>query len=300
MSVVPDQAQSLRDLMNASVPPVVAVRAPVPRPAAPRRARIVAVASGKGGVGKTNVAVNLAYCLSMAGRRVLLMDADMGTANADVLCDLIPNGTLAHVVAGRRTLRQIMLKGPGGFALIPGTSGLANMAALGEAQLRTLMRQLQSFEKEVDLILLDTGAGVSPNVLSFVQRADQLLVVTTPEPPAITDAYAMIKVVARKDPHPQVLVVVNQVHDLAEARGVFARVDATCRRFLDLGIRFAGHVVHDRRVTTAVRRRRPFTLDCPSAAASVCIRELADRINGQMSRTGSAGQRAGMRRSVRP
>ena len=287
MSVVPDQAQSLRDLMNASVAPVVAVRAPVPRPAAPRRARIVAVASGKGGVGKTNVAVNLAYCLSMAGRRVLLMDADMGTANA-------------HVVAGRRTLRQIMLKGPGGFALIPGTSGLANMAALGEAQLRTLMRQLQSFEKEVDLILLDTGAGVSPNVLSFVQRADQLLVVTTPEPPAITDAYAMIKVVARKDPHPQVLVVVNQVHDLAEARGVFARVDATCRRFLDLGIRFAGHVVHDRRVTTAVRRRRPFTLDCPSAAASVCIRELADRINGQMSRTGSAGQRAGMRRSVRP
>jgi len=259
-----DQAQALRNLMVQS-----------PK----RRARIVSIASGKGGVGKSNVAVNLAVRLSMMGRKVVLLDADLGMANADVLCDVTPGKDLSHVVAGRQTLHEAMIEAPGGFWLIPGASGLAQMASLGEFERVNLVRQIGQLEADFDMVLIDTGAGISPNVLSFILGSDQLLVVTTPEPTAVTDAYAVIKTISRQHEGSDVRVLVNMVRDAEEGRQVFKRIDAVSRRFLDRSIQYAGHVVNDPRVPLSVRRRRPFILDSPNCEASTCIGQLAHRMD---------------------
>ncbi len=249
------------------------------REAGAGRASVVAITSGKGGVGKSSVVVNLAVRLSQMGRRVLVMDADLGTANADVLCNLSPSAGLAHVLAGRRTLRETIIEGPGGFRLIPGASGLAQVAAMGESARGRLAAQMRDLEREADVILVDTGAGVGPNVLSFVCAADQQLVVTTPEPTAMTDAYALIKTVWRQRADLNVRILVNMVRSADEARAVFGRLDAVCRRFLKLTPRYAGHLMHDVRVPLAVRRRVPFVLENPRCDASRGIAQLAHRMD---------------------
>ena len=259
-----DQAQALRRLVMDSTQ---------------RRAKVVAVTSGKGGVGKSNIAVNLAIRLSAMGRRVILIDADLGTANADVLCNLRPGPTLAHVAANRMTLAQVMIDAPGGFRLVPGASGLATMAALSEFERSRLIQEFTQLDDSADLILIDTGAGVSPNVLGFVAAADQQLVVTTPEPPAITDAYALIKTLRRQQVELDVRVLVNMARDEAEGRAVFGRIEAVCVKFLGLQPRYAGHVALDARVPMAVRRRSPFVLDAPHTEASRCIGQLAHRMD---------------------
>lgn len=259
-----DQAQTLRKLMMSDNT---------------HRARVVAVTSGKGGVGKTNIAVNLAIRLSEMGRKIILIDADLGTANADVLCNLAPGGNLAHVVAGRKSLADALVKAPGGFNLIPGASGLAQMAALGEYERNNLIDQIQHLQTQADLIIVDTGAGIGPNVLSFALGADQILVVTTPEPTAVTDAYAAIKTVRRRKEDLDVRVLVNMVQGEEEGRQVFGRIEAVCRKFLDLSVHYAGHVDADPRVGLAVRRRRPFVIENPSCPASVCIGRLAHRMD---------------------
>jgi len=259
-----DQAQALRKLVIES---------------SNRRARVVAISSGKGGVGKSNIAVNLAIRLSKMGRRVILLDADLGTANIDVLCNLAPTGDLAHVVAGRQTLAQTIIEAPGGFQLVPGASGLSQMAALSDFERMRLIQQVRQLEEDYDLVLVDTGAGINPNVLSFALAADQLLVVTTPEPTAVTDAYAVIKTICRQQPDTDVRVLVNMVKDTEEGRSVFKRIDAVCRQFLNLSTLYAGHVVSDVRVSIAVRRRRPFILDSPNCEASDCICQLAHRMD---------------------
>ena len=196
-----------------------------------------------------------------------------------VLCNLPPGQSLARVVAGQQTLSQAMVEAPGGFRLIRGASGLARIAALGEFERARLMRQIQALEQDVDLVLIDTGAGVSPNVLGFSMGADQLLVVTTPEPTAVTDAYAVIKTTRAHRQDLGVQVLVNMVRHVAEGREVFHRLDAVCRRFLDLNLRYAGHVVWDSHVGAAVRRRRPFMLTTPRCPAGVCIDQLAHRMD---------------------
>ena len=242
--------------------------------------RVLAITSGKGGVGKTNIAVNLAACLAMRGRRVALLDADMGMANADLLCNLTPRANLAHVIAGRKRLDEVMLEGPGGFTLIPGASGLAQMANLSEyerARLAGLFRQL---ENDYDLMLIDTGAGIGPNVISFLLAADELLVITTPEPTSITDAYAVIKTVHRRREAAPVRLLVNLAASEAEARRVRERIASVCQRFLGMQPADAGHLVADPAVAAAVRRRRPFILENPHAPASLCIERLASRMSG--------------------
>jgi flagellar biosynthesis protein FlhG len=265
-----DQAQALRELVMESGEPGGSDEV---------CPRIITIASGKGGVGKSNIAVNLAIRLSTMGRRVVLLDADLGTANADVLCNLSSRGNLAHVVAGRWTLNQAMVEAPGGFRLIPGASGLAQMAALSEFEKDHLLRQVRGLGGDTDLVLIDTGAGIGPNLMTFALAADDLLVVTTPEPTAVTDAYAVIKVVTRQRPDADIRLLVNMVKDAAEARGVYDRIESVCRRFLNVSPRYAGHMVHDPRITAAVRRRRPFVLDSPSCEASVCIGRLAHRLD---------------------
>ena len=270
--MIADQAQALRGLVEQQ-------RSNRQQAATAARVRTMAITSGKGGVGKTTFSVNLAAQLARMHRRVLLLDADLGTANADVLCNLAPVHNLAHVVAGRRTIQQAILQAPGGFELVPGASGLAQMAALGEYERDRLLDQLQQLEHQADVILIDTGAGIGPNVLGFLTAVDEVLVVVTPEPTAITDAYALIKTLVRLKPDADVRLVVNMVRDEREAKAVFARIAGVCRRFLDYTPRFAGCLVSDPRVSLSIRRRQPFVLESPGCPASRCMRQLAHRLD---------------------
>lgn len=257
--------------------------------------RSIAIASGKGGVGKTTLSVNLAVALSRLGRRVVLLDADLGTANADVLCRIEHGLTLAHVVAGRCTIQDVLVEAPGGFQLIPGASGLASMARLGERERQRIINQLHEVEGEADLILIDLGAGVSPNVLSFAAASDQVLVVTTPEPTAVTDAYALIKTLARERPGLAQRLVVNMVRAEGDAKKVHGRISEVAQRFIGTTPSFAGHLLYDPKVALSVMNRTPFTLERPQSSASRCVAELAaklDRFGAESSGQGFFGRMA--------
>ena len=277
--MIVDQAETLRGLVRQSTgqvdhPPV----SPQPTPK-PRLAQALAISSGKGGVGKSTVAVNLAVMLSRMGRRVALLDADMGTANADVLCNVMPVHTLAHVVSGRREIEEIAIHAPGGFSLIPGASGLAQMAALGSRERQRLIDQFARLEQAYDVLLIDTGAGIGPSVLGLLTAADRALIVTTPDPTAITDAYAVIKTAHRQHPELDARLLVNQASDAQEAREVYSRVGNVCRKFLGLEVPYAGCLLSDAFVRDSIRNRRPFALDTRQNHATIAISALAHRLD---------------------
>lgn len=294
-----DQAQALRVMVrqrvdpdpaggptspNGSVADMARPRPESPAEPAYRFARALAITSGKGGVGKSTLAVNLAICLTRMGRRVVLVDADLGTANADVLCNLNPSATLAQVVAGRASLEQVALAAPGGFRLIPGASGLAQVAALSPQERQRLIAQFHHLEREADILLIDTGAGVGPNVLGFLAAVDDWLVVTSPDPTAITDAYALIKsglrqVARHGQRRPQVRLLVNMVRDQSEARSVYTRIAGVTKRFLDLPLRYAGYVPFDAEIQKSIRERRPFALNGGAPLVNARLRQLAHRLD---------------------
>jgi flagellar biosynthesis protein FlhG len=267
MSLLIDQATQLRTMVQQTT-----------------RANVIAITSGKGGVGKSNIAVNLAIQFAAAGRDVVLLDADLGLANADVLCNVDLPYNLSHVIARKKDLRDVMYRAPGGFRLIGGASGLARMADLDDADRQRLIRAMGELERQTDIILIDTGAGISPNVLAFTRAADHILVVTTPEPTAITDAYAVIKVLSRLSQEGpgaspgRLSLLVNMVRTAAEAREVHDRIARVARQFLGASIHDAGHVVRDDNAVSAVRRRVPFLLTAPRSAASLGIGHLAMRL----------------------
>jgi len=241
------------------------------------RASVIAITSGKGGVGKSNVAVNLSIKLASAGKNVVLLDADLGLANADVLCSIDLPFNLSHVIARKKELRDVMVTAPGGFKLIGGASGLARMADLTDFDRRRIVEALGAVEYSADNIIIDTGAGISPNVLSFTRAADHVLVVTTPEPTAITDAYAVIKVIAKDGVDRQISLLVNQVRSTSEAKLVHERVAKVAKNFLGVNVLDAGHMVADDHVRRAVLQRVPFLLAAPKCGASFCVTQLAMR-----------------------
>ncbi len=263
-------------------------RSRVPQPNG-RLARAIAVTSGKGGVGKSNIAVNLAVCLARMGRRVCLLDADLGLANADLLCGLTPRVTLEHVVCGRCRLAEAMLLAPGGFRLIPGACGVARLADLGGGQRLALLQQLTSLERVVDTVIIDTAAGLSTNVLAFAAAARRVLVATTPEPTAMTDGYGMIKALASRAPGARVELVVNMARSRAEAESVFGRMDRVSRTFLGRSLELAGTVPVDPAVPEAVRHRIPFALYSPDSRATAALYRLAHRVAGVEPATGGGG-----------
>jgi flagellar biosynthesis protein FlhG len=242
------------------------------------RASVIAVTSGKGGVGKSNVAVNLAIKFSQAGKNVVLLDADLGLANADVLCNMDLPSNLAHVIARKKELADVLIPAPGGFRLIGGASGLARMADLSESDRQRIVDALAHVEQTADILLIDTGAGISPNVLCFTRAADHVLVVTTPEPTAITDAYAVIKVVSKDGAERQISLLVNQARNAAEARVVYERIAKVAKQFLGLSVYDAGFVFADEAVPQAVRRRTPFVIGSPRCPAAACVAQLAVRL----------------------
>jgi flagellar biosynthesis protein FlhG len=255
-----DQAASLREMARRST----------------GRAQTIAITSGKGGVGKTNLAVNLATVLASMRRRVVLLDADLGLANADILCNVQPRFNLAHVVTGQRTLSEVIAPVPAGFSLIAGASGLAKMADLVEADRKRIVTDLDALSEQADAFIIDTGAGIGRNVLSFTSSADHVVVVTTPEPTAITDAYAVMKVLVRCGTAGKISVMVNMVRNRDEAKQVFERIASVARQFLNTDIAFSGYVVSDVAVQQAVRKRTPFVQQYPNCAASQCVQAWAN------------------------
>ena len=241
------------------------------------RARVLALASGKGGVGKTNVAVNLAIGLSAAGRRVLLVDADIGLANVDLVLGQRPRGHLGHVLAGRVPLEAVVQDGPAGIHWVPGAAHLPEAANLDGAARQALFDGLTALEQEHDYLVLDLPAGIGPSVVPFVQQADELVLVTTPEPPALLDAYTLLKATA---PTPQdgpedVSLVVNMVGHRREALRVHERLSATATRFLRRDIAFLGYVFCDGHVGRAVQKQRPIALAYPHSQAAWCLKQIA-------------------------
>ncbi|HEY7087168.1 MAG TPA: MinD/ParA family protein [Tepidisphaeraceae bacterium] len=269
---VEDQATQLRSMVQQQQQQL-----PAPPPRA-RSASVIAITSGKGGVGKSNVAVNLAIQLASAGREVVLLDADLGLANADVLCNVDLPFNLSHVIARKKELAEVLVTAPGGFKLIGGASGLARMADLSDLDRQRIVSALAELESRADVILIDTGAGISPNVLSFTRAADHVLIVTTPEPTAITDAYAVVKVITRDGGQRRLSLLVNQARSQMEARVVYERIAKVARQFLNVSVFEAGHVPSDENVPLAVRRRSPFVLSAPRCAASLCVAQLAMRL----------------------
>jgi flagellar biosynthesis protein FlhG len=312
---VSDQASRLREVMRQLQPeaaaavmerPDRAANAPggsrsaaVVSVAPPRRARslklarAIAVSSGKGGVGKSNLAVNLAVAMSGLGRKVCLLDADLGLANADVLCNLTPRLTLEHVVAGRCRLADAALLAPGGFRLIPGASGVARLADMNERLRHELLLQLAVLERVADVIIIDTGAGISANVLAFASAADSVVVVTTPEPTAITDGYGMIKALSGRTRQMNVQVVVNMAGARREGEEVFARLDKVSRTFLRRSLTYAGAVPADPVVSEAVRMQVPFVLYAPDARATDAVWRLASHLAGLDAPATAADRRTG-------
>lgn len=245
-----------------------------------RLANAITICSGKGGVGKSNVAVNLAVVLSRLGNKVCLLDADLGMANADVLCNLSPRRTLEHVVNGQCELAEVALLAPGGFRLIPGGSGVVRLANMPQARRLALLRQLSIIDRTADYIIIDTSAGLNANVLGFAASANRVLMITTPEPTSVTDAYGMIKVLWRQFPEIRIEIVVNMVESEAEGREVFARINRVCRTFLLIAPRWGGCLPIDHQVPEAVRMRVPFTLYSPDGGATKALKNIANRLAG--------------------
>lgn len=275
-----DQATRLRELVATSR----------------RRARVVAVTSGKGGVGKSNVALNCAIAAARHNRRVVLIDADLGLANLDVMAGITAASGLAEVIAGRKRLYEVAAKTPYGVELVAGASGIAYLADLPDEDRLRLLAQMEILEREADLVIIDTGAGVSRNVVKIAAAADEVLVVTTPEPTSITDAYAAVKLISREREHGSIGIVVNQAASSMEARRVADRIAAVGRQFLRVEVQSAGYVLSDHHVGRAVRMRRPFMAAFPTCPASLCVATIARRFNRIASADSGAGFMSRLRR----
>ncbi len=247
--------------------------------------RILAVTSGKGGVGKTNVVANLSVCLSELGKKVVVLDADFGLANLDVLLGLTPRYHLGHVLFGNKTLSEVMVQGPQGIRIIPASSGLQRMSELTLAQRNHLVESFAHLDTDTDYFIIDTAAGISRNVIHFLLSAQEVIVVSAPEPTAIVDAYAVIKIILAEDRKKQIQVLINSVERSEDAQEVFCQINSVVKRFLNREVDYLGHIERDSHVPQAVRSQMPVTHRFPNAAASRSFRNLARRIAQQGNAT---------------
>ncbi|MDQ0193472.1 MinD/ParA family protein [Paenibacillus wynnii] len=238
-------------------------------------ARIITVCSGKGGVGKSNFTLNFALSLKAMGKRVLLFDADIGMANIDVLMGVTAKYNLYHLLKREAEIEQIIQLGPGSLPFIAGGSGMDELFSLSEADLNYFTTQIEQIADQMDFILFDTGAGLSKETMKFITSADDCLVVTTPEPTAITDAYALMKVVHKSHPEVSFKLIVNQAGDEKEAISTSDRIRLAADRFLQLDLPFLGYISADTHVVQAVKKQIPFSMAFPNSSASKDIQRLA-------------------------
>jgi flagellar biosynthesis protein FlhG len=266
-----DQAHGLRGLHGA------------------RPVQVIAITGGKGGVGKTNVAVNLGVALAQRGQRTMLLDADLSLANVDVLLGLQPRQTLAQVLAGECELEDVIVAGPAGLLVVPAASGVAGMADLPPSAYGGLINAFGQLSADLDVLLVDTAAGVSEGVMSFARAAQEVLVVVCDEPASMADAYALIKLLSRQHGVSRFRVLANMVRRSRDGRELFAKLLSVCDQYLDVVLEFAGVVPFDDYLRKAVQRRQPLLEAFPRSPAAFALRQLAEQVERWPRAYGASG-----------
>ena len=241
--------------------------------------QVIAVTGGKGGVGKSNVSINLSVCLAQMGRRVALLDADLGLANIDVLLGLTPKQNLEDVLTGDCSLIDIMLNGPGGIKIIPASSGTQKMTMLGSMEHAGLIHAFSEISEQIDVLVIDTAAGISDSVVSFVRAAQEVLVVVCDEPSSITDAYALIKLLNKEYGVDRFRVVANMTRSAQEGRNLYNKLTQVAERFLDVTLQYVGHIPFDETVRKAVQRQRAVVDISPRSKAALAFKQLAEKVD---------------------
>ena len=249
----------------------------------PKRAgtppRVICVSSGKGGVGKTNIVTNLAYALAKQGQKVLVLDADLNLANVDVLLGLTPRYNLHHVLLGEKSLPEILVDGPGGFRILPASSGIMELASLTESQKLYFMGEMETVGDNIDIMLVDTGAGINDNVVYFNLAAQERIIVLTPEPTSLTDAYALIKVLSGRHDVKRFRILVNNADSEKEAVAVFRKLSIVADRFLStISLDLVGFVPFDRKLPKAVRSQKLVSELFPNADSSRMFKTLSTQL----------------------
>ncbi len=246
-------------------------------------ATVVTVTSGKGGVGKSKMSVNLAIQLQNLGKRVIILDADFGLANVEVMFGIRPAYSLADLMFKNKELKDIICPGPRGIGIISGGSGIQEMANLTKYQIGNLTSKLYELDELADVIIIDTGAGISDAVLEFVTHSTEVILVATPEPTSITDAYALLKSVNKRDDFDKtkhIKMITNRVGTAKEGKELFTKLDVVVKRFLDVEIDFLGAVPQDSNVSKAVMRQVPFSIAYPNAQATIAVQTIANKLLG--------------------
>jgi flagellar biosynthesis protein FlhG len=247
--------------------------------------RVIAITSGKGGVGKTTCSINLGIALSRLGNRVCLIDVDLGTANVEFVLSLNAPYNISHLISGEKTLGEIVVQGPEGLLILPGASGLEQLANLSDWQFTRLVNSFNELDRQSDIVILDTGAGISSNVTNFLMAADEIVVITTPDPHAVLDAYALIKTIAGHKNQLKIKLVVNRVEKPAEETRVKLNLLNTCQAHLDQPLEYLGAIPESKYVSQSMREMYPFILQHPESSAAAGLYAIA----AKLSKTGVPG-----------
>ncbi|EKR64551.1 MULTISPECIES: MinD/ParA family protein [Leptospira] len=261
-----DQAAHLRKLTEGNTSlKVLSSRKP--------RTKIVAIASGKGGVGKSTISVNLAISMARAGQKVLVFDGDLGLANVNVILGIIPKYNLYHVVKGHKSLKDIVIQTPEGVDIIAGASGYSQLANLNDTQRNSLIKGFSELDN-YDVMIIDTGAGISSNVIGLTLPADDVIVITTPEPTAITDSYGLIKAIVSQSRDKNLKMVVNRVRSAIEGKKVADRVIDISGQFLEVKVENLGFIFQDEEVEKSIREQKPYIISSPKSKAAACLNRI--------------------------
>ena len=240
--------------------------------------RVIAITSGKGGVGKTNIVANLGYAFCRMDKKVLIVDADWGLGNLDVLLGLAPRCNLSHVIAGEKQIDEILLNGPGNLQILPASSGIQELTELSVEQKIRILEQLDRLVDQTDVVLIDTAAGISTNVMDFNVSAREIMVVVSPEPTSLTDAYALMKVLSVKYTARRCKLLVNMAANTREAMELYRQLNLVVEKFLNISVEYAGCVLYDHKLPQGVKRQRIISDLYPSAKASRCFSALARKL----------------------
>jgi len=273
-----DQADKLREVINNLRNIQMKPNQTVENAPQAKKCRVITVTSAKGGVGKTNISVNLALNLSKMGYRVVILDADFGLANIDVLFGISPKYTLLDVIENNKNIFEVIMEGPLNVKFISGGSGVEKMAHLDKRELQDVIDKIASLDQIADVVIVDTGAGISDSVISFVMAADEVILVTTPEPTSIMDSYALIKTVCRRDKNKIIRLLINRAESEREAFSVINKLCFAAEKFLGFKLHKLGYILYDTTVINAVKQQEPFVIRYPKSLVTKQLSEVAYRL----------------------
>jgi len=272
-----DQAAKLRELINSRR--MYSKQTTTRKDNSIKDTRVICITSGKGGVGKTNFTINLGMELTKLNKKVVIIDADLGLANIDVILGTVPKYTLLDIIHNNKSIEDVIMNGPNGIKVISGGSGVLELVDMPLTSIQKLIEKFNSINNYADIILIDTGAGLSNSVLSFVLSAQEVIVITTPEPTSITDAYAMIKTINLKEKNKKIKVIINRVENISEGNIAFEKLYNASKRFLSIDLEKLGYVLDDNNVSKSVKKQRPFTIEYPNSIASKNIKNIAIKLS---------------------